>query len=297
MRGVEYAELETFLAVARLGSFRRAADSLAISPSAVSHTLRALEARLGVRLFNRTTRSVALTHAGLRLQRRLDPAFLEITDALDEAVAERGRPSGTVRLTAPRVAVQMAIAPRIADFCTMYPEIKLDVVVDDALIDSVAEGYDAGIRLNEQVSRNMLAADISGPLKGAVVGSPRFFETNGRPMSPRDLLSFQCLNYRLAPSGRLLPWEFCFGEETMVLEPDGPLCSNDSDLLIQAALDGVGIACITEATVLDHLRTGRLLKVLDEWCQSFPGWQMYYPKNRHISPALSALILFFSADV
>jgi DNA-binding transcriptional LysR family regulator len=294
MRGVEYAELEAFLAVARERSFRRAADALAVSPSAISHTIRALEARLGARLVNRTTRSVSLTQAGQRLQARLAPAFADITGAVEEVASGGDRPAGLLRLTVPRVAAQMVLAPVLGRFLLQYPAIRLEVTVDDALVDSVADGFDAGIRLAEQVRRDMEGVPIGGALRGVVVGSPAYLTAHGIPCAPGDLHRFHWLNYRQPFSGRLLPWEFVREGEVVALSLEGPLASNDPDLLIAAALDGAGLAYVTEATIADHLAAGRLVRVLDEWCPAFEGWRLYYPRNRHLAPALKALIDFLS---
>lgn len=294
MRGVEYAELEAFLAVARERSFRRAADALAVSSSAISHTVKALEARLGARLVNRTTRSVSLTEAGRRLQARLAPAFADISGAVQEVAAGGDRPSGLLRLTVPRVAAQMVLAPILGPFLARFPDIRLEVTVDDALVDSVADGFDAGIRLAEQVRRDMEAIAVGGSLRGVVVGSPAYVTSHGTPASPDDLHRFRWLNYRQPFSGRLLPWEFVRGDEVATISLDGPLSSNDPDLLIAAALDGAGLAYLTEATVAGHLAAGRLVTVLDDWCPTYEGWQLYYPKSRHVAPALKALIGFLS---
>lgn len=292
MRGVEYAELETFLAVAQACSFRRAADRLAVSPSAISHTLRALEDRLGTKLLHRTTRSVSLTEAGLRLQRRLTPAFAEITGAVNEIGEGADRPTGSLRLTVPRVAAQMLLAPVLAQFLAKYPDIQLNITVDDGLVDSVAGGFDAGIRLAEKVNRDMEVVPIGVRMRGVVVGSPAYLKTAGLPASPQDLQRFRVLNYRLTSSGRLLPWEFSAHGEVVTISLDGPLSSNDPDLLIAAAVDGAGLAYVTEATILEYLRSGKLIPVLDDWCPSFEGWQLYYSRNRHVAPALKAFIEF-----
>lgn len=292
MRGVEYAELEAFLAVAQACSFRRAADRLAVSPSAISHTLRALEDRLGTKLLHRTTRSVSLTEAGLRLQQRLTPAFAEIKGAMDEINEGAERPAGSVRLTVPRVAAQMLLTPVLGQFLSRYPDIQLNITVDDGLVDSVAEGFDAGIRLAGQVHRDMEVVSIGARMRGVVVGSPAYLKVAGIPASPQDLQRFRILNYRLTSSGRLLPWEFSAGDKVETISLEGPLSSNDPDLLIAAALDGAGLAYITEATILEHLRSGKLIPVLDDWCPSFEGWKLYYPGNRHVAPALKAFIQF-----
>ena len=297
MRGVEYAELVAFLMVARERSFRRAADALAISPSAVSHTLRALEDRLGAKLLNRTTRSVSLTDAGQRLEQRLAPAFADIQGAVQAIAAGADKPAGSLRLTVPRVAAQMVLAPILGRFLSDFPDICLEITVDDGLIDSVAEGFDAGIRLDERVRRDMEVVPISGALRGVVVGSPAYLADAGIPTAPDALHEHRWLNYRQPFSGRLLPWEFSREGEEVVLSLDGPLATNDTDLLIAAALDGAGLAYITEATITDDLDSGRLIRVLDDWCPRFPGWMLYYPRNRHIAPALRTLISFLSTSV
>ncbi len=292
MRGTEFAELNAFLAVARERSFRRAADALALSPSAISHTLRALEDRLGTKLLNRTTRSVSLTEAGQRLEERLSPAFADIRGAVQAIAAGADRPAGTLRLTVPRVAAQMVLAPVLGQFLRDYPDSRLEIAIDDGLVDSVADGFDAGIRLAEQVRRDMNAVPVSGPLRGVVVGSPAYLAVAGQPSSPDELHRFRWLNYRLPFSGRLLPWEFSRNGEEVALSLEGQLASNDPDLLIAAALGGAGLACVTEATIMEHLAAGSLVRVLDEWCSEFPGWQLYYPGERHLAPALKALIAF-----
>lgn len=294
MRGVEYAELEAFLAVARERSFRRAADALTVSPSAVSHTVRALEERLGTRLINRTTRSVSLTEAGHRLEQRLGPAFADIRGAVQAIVTGRERPAGLLRLTVPRVAAQMVLAPLLGRFLAAFPDIRLDVTVDDGLVDCVADGFDAGIRLAERVRRDMTSVPIGGMLRGVIVGSPAYLAATGTPASPHDLHRFRWLNFRQTASGRTLPWDFERDGEDISLSLDGPLTSNDADLLVAAVLDGAGLACITEATIADHLAAGRLRRVLDDWCRPFPGWHLYYPSDRHLAPALRALIDFLS---
>lgn len=296
MRGVQYAELETFLTIASEGSFRRAADVLAVSPSAVSHTLRTLEDRLGSKLLHRTTRSVALTEAGQQLCERLMPAFADIKGAVDAIVLGADKPAGCLRLTAPRVAGQMTLAPMLGRFLVQYPAIQAEVTIDDRLVDSVADGFDAGIRLAEQVRRDMDSAPIGSAMRGVVVASPQYLAAHGVPVSPDELHTHRWLNYRLPTSKRLLPWEFAINGENVALSLTGPLASNDPDLLIAAALDGAGLAHVTEATVDCHVAAGRLVKILGDWCPEFPGWRLYYPRNRHMAPALKAFIRFLSEN-
>ncbi|MCM5557592.1 LysR family transcriptional regulator [Pleomorphomonas sp. JP5] len=292
MRGVEYAELATFLAVARLHSFRRAAEELLVSPSAVSHTIRALEERLGSRLFHRTTRSLSLTEEGARLAERIAPAFATIAFSVAEMARQAGTLSGTVRLTVPRVASQMVLAPRLPSFLRRYPDICVEVDINDQLIDSVAEGFDAGIRLGEALRSDMESVAISPPLRGLFIASPEYLERHGRPTEPEDLQGHRWLNFRLG-AGRVLPWELRRGEagvdRSVDMSKAGPLATNDADLLIAAALDGCGIACVTEGTVEPYLRSGRLVTLLEAWTQPYPGWHIYYPKGRLLSPALRLL--------
>lgn len=294
MRGIEYAELVAFLAVARHRSFRKAADALLLSPSAISHTLRALEDRLGAKLLNRTTRSVSLTDAGRRLEERLVPAFADIQDAVQAVAASTDNPIGALRLTVPRVAAQMVLLPILGRFLRDFPGIRLEIMVDDALVDSVAEGFDAGIRLGERVGREMESVPISGALRGVVVGSPAYLAVAGAPPTPDALSQHRWLNYRQPFSGRLMPWEFSRDGKKVMLSQDGPLATNDPDLLIAAALDGAGLAYITEATITAHLDAGRLVRLFDDWCPRFSGWTLYYPRNRHMTPPLRTFIRFLS---
>ncbi|MDT8262348.1 LysR family transcriptional regulator [Roseomonas sp. DSM 102946] len=293
MRGVEYAELEAFLAVAREGSFRRAADGLTVSPSAISHTIRALEERLGLRLFHRTTRSLSLTEQGMSLRERIAPAFETIAYSVAEATNRARTPSGTVRLTAPRVASQMILARHLPSFLRRYPQIRVEIDVNDQLIDSVAEGFDAGIRLGETVRSDMESVAISPPLRGILVASPDYIASSGRPQIPADLDGHRWLNFRLS-GGKLLPWEFLQDGVHATLSKVGPLSANDLDLLIGAALEGCGIACVTEGTAEHYLRSGQLVTLLDEWSECYPGWYIYYPKGRLLPPALKLLCSHFA---
>lgn len=288
MRGVQYAELEAFLAVAREGSFRQAAETLIVSPSAISHTIRALEERLGVRLFHRTTRSVSLTEEGTSLLNQIAPAFETIACSVAQIARQARTPTGIVRLTTPKVASQMILAPHLPSFLRRYPEIRVEVDINDHLIDSVAEGFDAGIRLGEALRSDMESLPVSPPLRGIVVASPDYLARYPKPHTPADLRSHKLLNFHLS-GGRLLPWEFQRGDENMVLSEVGPLSSNDSDLLIEAAVEGCGIACITEGTIEHHLRSARLVTLLEEWSQPYPGWHIYYPKGRLLPAALRLL--------
>ena len=293
MRGTEYAELAAFVAVAQERSFRRASVRLGLSPSALSHAIRELEERLGAKLLNRTTRSVAPTDAGLSLLDRLAPAFAEIAGAVGAVSAFRDRPSGTVRVNLPKLAAQMVLAPAFGRFAQAYPEVRLELTVDDGLMDIVAGGFDAGIRPGERVQRDMVAVRVTPDLRTAVVGSPGYFASRPRPHTPRNLRDHACINYRWAKSGALYRWPFGKSGEALEVAVEGPLTLNDTDLILAAALDGVGLACLLENTVAGHVAAGRLVRVLEEWCQPFPGFFLYYPGRRQVPTALRVLIDFF----
>ena len=292
MRGAEYAELAAFVAVARERSFRRASERLGVSPSALSHTIRGLEQRLGAKLLNRTTRSVAPTEAGSALFDRLSPAFDDIAGAVEGMSAFRDRPSGTVRLNVPKLAARMALAPRFGRFARAHPEVRLDLTIDDALTDIVAGGFDAGIRPGERVQRDMVAVRVTRDLRTAIVGSPCYLASRPRPETPRDLRDHACINYRWAGSGMVYQWPFEKAGEALDAAVEGPLTLNDTDLIMSAALDGVGLACILEDAVSEHVAAGLLVRVLEDWCQPFPGFFLYYPGRRQVPPALRALIDF-----
>lgn len=292
MRGMEYAELAAFVTVAQERSFRRAAARLGLSPSALSHTIRALEERLGARLLNRTTRSVAPTHAGIRLLDQLAPAFAGITEAVAAVSMFKDRPSGTVRLNLPRLAAHIVLAPLFGRFAQTYPDVHLEVTVDDALTDIVAGGFDAGIRPGERVQRDMVAVRVTPDIRIAVVGSPDYLMVRTPPRSPQDLKDHACINYRWAGNGALYQWKFSRDGNEFDLTVGGPLTLDDTDLIVAAAVNGAGLAYILESRIADHLAAGRLLRVLDDWCPPFPGFFLYYPSRRHLAPALRALIDF-----
>ena len=292
MRGTKFAELAAFVAVAQERSFRRASVRLGLSPSALSHTIRELEERLGAKLLNRTTRSVAPTDAGLDLLDRLAPAFADIAGAVQAVSAFRDQPSGTVRLNLPKLAAQMALAPAFGRFARAYPDVRLELTVDDALTDIVAGGFDAGIRPGERVQRDMVAVRVTPDLRTAIVGSPGYLASQPRPHTPRDLRGHACINYRWAGSGALYRWPFEKAGEALEVAVEGPLTLNDTDLILAAALDGVGLACLLEGAVAGHVAAGRLVRVLDEWCQPFSGFFLYYPGRRQVPTPLRALIDF-----
>ena len=292
LRGADYAELAAFAVVAEVRSFSRAAQRLEISRSALSHAIRSLEERLGTRLLNRTTRSVALTEAGRSLLDRLAPALAEIADALDGLNAFRERPAGTVRLNLPRLAAEVALVPNFRAFAAAFPDVRLDLTVDDGLTDIVAGGFDAGIRPGELVQRDMVAVRITPDLRNAIVGSPAYFAACPIPRSPRDLADHACINYRWTGNGALYRWPFTKDGESLDVAVDGTLAVNDSGLTVAAALAGAGLACTLEAQAAPLVASGRLVRVLEDWCPPFPGFFLYYPSRRQMAPALRALIDF-----
>lgn len=295
MRGTEFAELAAFMAVVRERSFRRAASRLGLSPSALSHTIRALEERLGARLLNRTTRSVAPTEPGQALFDRIAPAFTEISGAVDMVRACQGRPSGTVKLNCPKLAAHLVLTPVFGLFARRYPDIHLEVSVDDELSDIVAAGFDAGIRPGERVQRDMVAVRLTPDLRTAIVGSPDYFASHPAPRHPRDLREHVCINYRWSRRGTLYRWPFAKRGRSLEAEVQGRLTVNDVDLLLSAALEGAGLACTLEQRATEHLASGRLVRVLEDWCQPFSGFFLYYPSRRQIPPALRTLIDFLQA--
>ncbi|KHL25822.1 LysR family transcriptional regulator [Croceibacterium mercuriale] len=289
MKRGELDDLAAFAAVARARSFTRAAAELRLSPSALSHAMRGLEQRLGVRLLARTTRSVAPTPAGERLLRSLDPALAEVARGLSALADWRGAPSGTLRVTTFCSAARMVLAPAMPRFLQDHPDILLEVIVDDRLIDLVANGFDAGIRFGESVERDMVAVRVGPDLRTVVVGTPAYFERNPRPATPADLAQHRCVNYRLLGGGGLLPWEFEHDGREVRVRPEGQLIVNDEILSAAAVRGGAGLGYMLEADVADEIADGRLIQVLDEWCPSFAGCYLYYP-SRQVTPALRALI-------
>lgn len=291
MRPVAPADLASFLAIARHKSFRRAADELGCTPSALSHALRGIEERLDLRLVNRTTRSVALTEAGERLFERVSPAFRDIDDALDDLNNFRGQPMGTLRFNAPRGAVELVLLPAVTRFMAQQPGVKVEIVADSALVDMVAEGCDAGIRFGETIAQDMVAVPIGGRQRTAIVASPAFFEKHAKPVTPEQLKEIPCIRFRFA-SGRLYHWEFERGGVELNIEVDGPMTLNDHDLTIRAALDGIGVTFAFEEQVADLIAAGKLVRVLEDWCPYYSGFYLYYPSRRRAPAPLRAFIDF-----
>ncbi|MFC0409210.1 LysR family transcriptional regulator [Roseomonas elaeocarpi] len=283
------AALEAFLAVARLGSFRAAATARGVTPSAFSHAMRGLEARLGTRLFHRTSRSVRLTEAGERLVARLAPALGEIEDAVAALGAEAAQPSGRLRLNVPHSAVPLIIAPLLPRFLADYPAVTLEVVAEDGLVDIVAAGFDAGIRPEWRLTPGMTAVPLRPRRRFAVVASPAYLARRGTPESPAALAGHDCIVQRY-PSGGRYAWEFARDSETLRVEVAGRVASNDPALRRAAAIAGAGLAHLFEHDVADALAAGRLTRVLTEWCPPLPGFSLYYPGRRQPPPALRAFI-------
>ena len=284
----ELGLLSQFLVVAEERSFTRAARRLSVSPSALSHAIRALEEQVGVRLLARTTRSVAPTDAGQQLLARLRPALNEIDEAVQRVSGLSEHPSGRLRLRVPRFSVRF-VGAKLSQFLLACPDVRLDITADDGRGDLVEGGFDAGIQLGEFIQRDMIAVRISGDLRPAIVGSPVYFKTHRRPKTPRDLTEHRCIAYRHGQAG-IYEWEFDKGHQSIVVAPNGPLILDDATLLLQAALDGVGLAYVTLDRVETHLADGSLVRVLEDWCPPFPGFFLYYPNRRQHSAALAALI-------
>lgn len=294
MRQLALGDLDAFAAVARHRSFRKAAAERGVSASTLSQALRDLEARLGVRLLNRTTRSVAPTEAGRRLLERLSPALADIAAAVDQAADEDGAPAGTVRINAPEPAIDLVLAPIIAAFMAAHPKIRLEVVGESRLIDIVEDGYDIGVRWGESLARDMIAAPLAGQQRYVTVASPDLIAQVGAPKAPRDLVNRPCLR-QLFPSGRRQVWEFERKGEVVRVDPEGPLVSTSNALQRQAALAGLGFWSTFEAHVADDLAAGRLVEVLADWNEPFPSPHLYYPSRSHMPAAVRAFIDFARA--
>jgi len=284
----ELAELSAFATVAEERSFTRAASRLGISQSALSHSVRGLEKRLGLQLLARTTRSVSPTAAGTALLQELAPALERIERAVAETRKKRQNPEGRIRLIIPRTATQMVILPKLTRFNRTYPEIISEITSSNDPVDLVAGEYDAGVQLGEFIQRDMIAVRVTKEMRLAVVGSPGYFESNPIPRSPRDLKDHSCIGFRF--SNGLYRWEFEKGRKTLTVSPQGPASFDDPDLVIQAVLDGVGIGTTMEDTIADLIADRRLVQVLRDWCPSFPGYFLYYPSRHNQPAALSALI-------
>lgn len=285
-----YSDLAAFLAVAREKSFTKAAAQLGVSPSALSQTIRGLEERLGLRLLTRTTRSVSTTAAGERLQRSITPHFEGIEDELSALSEMRDKPAGTLRITAGEHAVSTVLWPTVKTLLPDYPDIHVELIIEQGLTDIVAERYDAGVRMGEQVDKDMIAVPIGPPMRFAVVGAPEYFSDRKPPKIPQDLTDHRCINMRLPTYGGLYAWEFEKGKRELHVHVDGPLALNSVTMRTEAALAGLGLAYLPEDQVIEHVKAGRLVRVLDDWLPPSPGYHLYYPSRRQPSPAFRLLV-------
>ena len=290
MQRENFNDILAFLAVARERSFTKAAAQLGVSQSALSHAIRGLEARLGLRLLTRTTRSVSPTEAGERLVLTVAPRFEEIEAEMEALTEFREKPAGTIRITASEHAVNAILWPKLAKFLRHYSDINVEITVDHGLIDIVAQRYDAGVRSGEQVAKDMIAVRIGPDMRMAVVGAPSYFAKRSPPKKPQDLTDHKCINLRLATYGGLYAWEFESGGRELKVRVDGQLVFNGTAQMLHAALAGFGLAYVPEDAAQPHLAQGRLKRVLEDWCPPFPGYHLYYPSRRHASPAFSLLI-------
>ncbi len=282
-------ELEVILAVAHRQSFRAAARALGMSATAVSHAVAGLESRLKVRLFNRSTRSVALTPAGQRYVERIAPALAEIQRASEEIAGSPGEPSGTLRINAPQESVAFLFAPLIHEYLQRYPQMRLDITSESRMVDIIAEGFDAGIRLAESVPQDMISVPLTGDFRMLIVASPDYFLRYGRPAKPDDLLRHVSIGMRLSHGG-IYHWELARHQEKITMNIPPRIVLNEMRAIHSAALAGVGLAFISEAFIQEDLACGRLVSVMEEWCPPFGGLCLYYPGRRHIPPGLKAFI-------
>ena len=285
----ELSVLSAFLAVAEERSFTRAAKRLNVSKSGLSHAIRRLEEDVGVRLLARTTRSVSPTNAGEQLLASLRPALAAIRGKLTEISGQQQRPTGRLRLLVPRLAAKTVLGPKLGDFARTYPDVVLDVTTDDSHVDLVAAGYDAGIQFGEYIAQDMVAVRVSPDVRPAVVGAPRYFAEHGTPVTPHDLLQHRCINFRHRGEG-IYRWELDRGDQSVAVAVNGSLILDDLDLVIQAALDGAGLAFMGEDHAGPYLERGALVRVLEDWSPPFPGFFLYYPSRRQQPAALTALI-------
>lgn len=289
MKSTDYFNLAAFIAIVETGSFRKAAARLEMQPSTLSHAMRTLEKRMGVSLLHRTTRHVSPTEAGQALYAQTAPAFADIATAVEHINPFRQHPAGTVRLSVPRMAAAHVLAPRFREFSDRYPDVLLDISVDNGFVDIVKEGFDAGIRLGERVQKDMVAVRITADFCDAVVGSPEYFQRFGIPQTPHDLTAHRCIGWRQSSAGKPYRWEFAKNGQKINVTVSGPLMLDDFELMQQAALDGVGLAYSEVSLCNQYLERGQLVRVLADWCAPYSGFFLYYP-SRRTSAALRALI-------
>ncbi|WP_372399922.1 LysR family transcriptional regulator [Azospirillum sp. HJ39] len=290
MKRDELGDLIGFLTVAEERSFTRAAARLGTSQSSLSHTIRRLEERMGVRLLTRTTRNVAPTEAGEQLAETLRPAFNDIQTRLDSITALRQKPAGNIRITSSRHATETILMPVVTRLMTAHPDVKVEISVEQKLTDLVAERYDAGVRLGEQVEKDMIAVKIGPELRMAVAGSPAYFARHPKPATPHDLTQHVCINLRLPTLGGLYAWEFEKNARPLNVRVDGQFTCNDVPMIVHAAVNGLGLACLPDDQFRNLIEEGRLVRVLEDWCPPFSGYHLYYPSRRQASPAFQLLV-------
>lgn len=290
MRREEMADLTAFLVVAEERSFTRAAGKLGLSQSALSQIVRRLEARLGVRLLARTTRSVAPTHAGERLVQKLAPMLHDLDQGIADLSEYRDRPAGTIRITTVEHAAKTILCPALTKILPDHPDITVEIIVDYGLADVVADRFDAGVRLGKQVAKDMIAVRIAPDIRMAIVGSPRYFRRHPPPSEPQHLVEHRCINLRLPTSATLNKWRLLQNGREVRVSVEGPLIFNTIDLILDTAIDGLGLAYLPLDQVSRHLKGGRLVQVLREWTPPLPGYHLYYPSRRHSSPAFRLLV-------
>ena len=283
-------DLLAFLAVAKERSFTRAAAKLGVSQSALSHTIRGLEERLGLRLLTRTTRSVSPTEAGERLLLTVGPRFEEIEAELEALSELREKPAGTIRINAIDYVADTVLWPKLGKLLREYPDIKVEITIDYGLTDIVAHRYDAGVRIGEQVAKDMIAVRIGPDMRMAVVGAPSYFGKRSEPKTPQDLIGHSCINLRLPTHGGLYAWEFEKGSRELKVRVEGQLVFNGTYQMLNAALAGFGLAYVPEHLVQKHLAKGRLIRVLADWCPPFSGYHLYYPSRRQPTPAFALVV-------
>jgi DNA-binding transcriptional LysR family regulator len=290
MQRENFNDLLAFVTVAREGSFTRAAAQLGVSQSALSHTIRALEARLGIRLLTRTTRSVSPTEAGERLLRTAGPRFEEIEAELAALSELRDKPAGTIRITTAEHAANTVLWPKLSGLLLQYPDINVEINVDYGMTDIVTQRFDAGVRLGDQVEKDMIAVRISPDMRVAVAGAPSYLARHPRPGTPRDLQQHRCINLRLPTLGNLMVWEFEKDGQPLNVRVEGQLVFNSTTPRLRAALAGHGLVYLPEDMLAPHIEDGSLVQVLQDWCPSFPGYHLYYPSRRQSSPAFALVV-------
>lgn len=290
MRRDDLGDLLAFISVARERSFTKAAARLGVSQSALSHTVTGLEARLGIRLLTRTTRSVSPTEAGEHLLQRLGPHFEEIEAGLASVREMRDKPAGTIRITADEYSAETILWPALRKLLPRYPDIKVEVSADNSFTDIAAKRFDAGVRLGEALAPGMIATPIGPKVRWVVVGAPSYFAKHPRPKTPKDLTQHNCINVRTETHGALYAWEFEKGQRKLNVKVEGQLVFNKLPLIVEAAVAGLGLAFVFEGMIEKHVKEGRLERVLDDWCPPFPGYHLYYPSRRYSSPAFALLV-------